>query len=178
MQAKSIILTVSEKVHVSFTCPFRVRNQCQSAVKRLSGRVPVVTFVNNHFAGHWPATVEALKTAISAWESRATVTEDQIDRLWEAYNCAVYSLVTGRGGLRERLTEAFAWLQKHKAMCDQWPADESEGKFVEELPRLLEVGERLDALTDGELEDLAWDLLRVEHDVAEARSNSRPDRAS
>ena len=31
-----------------------------------SGRVPVVTFVNNHFAGYGPATVEALKAAIAA----------------------------------------------------------------------------------------------------------------
>ena len=36
------------------------------AIKQLSGRVPVVTFVNNHFAGYGPATVEALKAAIAA----------------------------------------------------------------------------------------------------------------
>src|SRR5207245_8355749 len=35
------------------------------AIKRLSGRVPVVTFVNNHFAGYGPATVETLKAAIA-----------------------------------------------------------------------------------------------------------------
>ena len=35
------------------------------AIKRLSGRVPVVTFVNNHFAGYAPTTIEQLQAALA-----------------------------------------------------------------------------------------------------------------
>src|SRR5712691_1871630 len=34
------------------------------AIKQLSGRVPVVTFVNHHFAGYGPETVRQLQAAI------------------------------------------------------------------------------------------------------------------
>jgi hypothetical protein len=34
------------------------------AIRQLSGRVPVLVFVNNHFAGYAPATVEQLRRAL------------------------------------------------------------------------------------------------------------------
>jgi uncharacterized protein YecE (DUF72 family) len=34
------------------------------AIRQLSGRVPVLVFVNNHFAGYAPATVEQLRQAL------------------------------------------------------------------------------------------------------------------
>ena len=34
------------------------------AIRQLSARVPVLVFVNNHFAGYAPATIEQLRQAL------------------------------------------------------------------------------------------------------------------
>jgi uncharacterized protein YecE (DUF72 family) len=38
------------------------------AIANLKGRVPVVTFVNNHFAGYSPATIQQLVQALKKLE--------------------------------------------------------------------------------------------------------------
>lgn len=49
-----------------------------------------------------------------------------------------------------------------------WPAGGCEKQVAEVVPRLLEAGERLDALTDAELEDLAGDIRRTQQKVEAA----------
>jgi uncharacterized protein YecE (DUF72 family) len=48
------------------------------AIRALAGRVPVVTFVNNHFAGHAPETIKELQRALSADSSGGASYDDRL----------------------------------------------------------------------------------------------------
>src|SRR5262249_44113309 len=96
------------------------------------------------------------------------MTEAQLDQIHEAYHSAVCTLVTGRGGLRERVREALAWLGKCQGLSVVTPAGEFERQIAKDLPRLLRAAGRLEALAWGELEGLAWDVYRVSSAVDDA----------
>ena len=87
--------------------------------------------------------------------------EEQMDAVFEAYHSAVHHLVTGPGGLKDRLRDALAELRKCAAFCVAWPAGGCEEQVAEDVPRLLGEGDWLDVMTDVELQDLAGDLRRM-----------------
>ena len=51
------------------------------AIARLAGRVPVVVFVNNHFAGYAPGTIRQLQTALGI-EEGAKVAQGAAAKTW------------------------------------------------------------------------------------------------
>ena len=106
------------------------------------------------------------------------MTGSQMDQVCEAYCCAVYHLDHEQGGLRDRLRGALDELRKCEPCCVAWPAGGYEERVAEDVPRLLEAGDRLDALADAELEDLAGDLRRTQRKVwaaMEARAAEMQD---
>jgi len=98
------------------------------------------------------------------------MTADQMDQVFEAYHGAVYGLVTGQGGLRERLRGALAELRMCERFCVAWPAGSHDEKVAEDVPRLLEEGDRLDALTDVQMESLARGFWAAQRKVEAALS--------
>jgi hypothetical protein len=96
------------------------------------------------------------------------MTEDELERLDEAYRCAVDVLVTRRGVVRERLREALAWLEPFRPLCHATPDDDFQRKATKHLPLILAVADRLDAMTDGQLQDLAHDVWAGQQTINDA----------
>jgi hypothetical protein len=96
------------------------------------------------------------------------MTSEQMDLLTEAYLTATHCLVTGRGGLRARLREAAAVLQKCRDLGDLLPANEFEYQLIEPLGRLLDLAGKLDGMKRRDLEDFAWDIWRAQAEVNNA----------
>jgi hypothetical protein len=96
------------------------------------------------------------------------MSEDQLERLHEAYGCAVHVLVTGQGVVRERLREALAWLEPYRPLCHDVPDDDFQRKATKHLPLILGVADRLDVMTDGQLEDLAHDVWAGQQTINDA----------
>jgi hypothetical protein len=83
---------------------------------------------------------------------------------------ALCTILTGRGGLRERLRLALAELQQHRALCSPKRTDPYKAKVLRHLPGLLAEGAWLAALNEDELEDLAGAMWGAERTLSEALS--------